>query len=132
MKPDPNKVQAVQEAGRPTSKDKLRSFLCMIRSNGTFILDLTAATANLRELTKQNAVFKWTETHEKEFQNKKDTFTADVLLRHYNTNKNTFIFVDAHFTGFSAILAQGQSIERTKAVALASRTTTVTEKTTLS
>ena len=69
IKPDPNKVQAVQEAGRPTSKDELRSFFCMIRSNGTFIPDLAAATANLRELTKQNAVFKWTETREKEFQN---------------------------------------------------------------
>ena len=128
IKPDPNKVQAVQEAGRPTSKDELRSFLCMIRSNSTFIPDLAAATANLRELTKQNAVFKSTETHEKEFQNIKDTFTTDVLLRHYDTNKNTFIFVDAHFTGLCAILAQVKSIEQTKAVALASRTTTATEK----
>ena len=48
IKPDPNKVQAAQEAGRPTSKDELRSFLCIIRSNGTFIPDLAAATANLR------------------------------------------------------------------------------------
>ena len=67
IKPDPNKVQAVQEAGRPTFKDELRSFLYMIRSNGTFIPDLDAATTNLRELTKQNAVFKWTETHKKSF-----------------------------------------------------------------
>ena len=52
IKPDPNKVQAVQEAGRPTFKDELRSFLCMIRSNGTFIPDLAAATVNLRELIK--------------------------------------------------------------------------------
>ena len=122
VKPDPNKVQAVQEAGRPTS------FLCMIRSNGTFIPDLVAATANLRELTIQNAVFKWTETHEKEFQNIKDTFTTDVLLRHYDTNKNIFIFIDAHFPGLGTILAQGQSIEQTKAVALASLTTTTAEK----
>ena len=124
IRPDPNKVQAVQEAGRPTSKDELRSFLCMIRSNGTFIPDFAAATANLRELTKQNVVFKWTETLEKEFQNIKNTFTTDVLPRHSDTNKNTFIFVDAHFT----TLAQGQSIEQKKAVALASRTTTAAEK----
>ena len=51
-----------------------------------------------------------------------------MLLRHYDTNKNTFIFVDAHFTGLFTILAQGQSIEQTKAVALASRTTTAAEK----
>ena len=128
IKPDPNKVQAVQEAGRPTSKDGLQSFLCMSRSNGTFIPDLAAATANLRELTKQNAVFKWTETPEKEFQNIKITFTTDVLLRHYDTNKNTFIFFDVHFTGLCAILAQIQSIEQTKAVALTSRTTTAAGK----
>ena len=126
IEPDPNKVQAVQEAGRPTSKDELQSFLCMIRLNSTFIPDLAAATANLRELKKQNAVFKWTETHEKEFQNIKNTFTTDVLLRHNDTNKNTFIFVDAHFIGLYAILAQGQSIEQTKAVTLASQTTTAT------
>ena len=126
IKPDLNKVQ---EAGRPTSKKELRSFLCMIRSNGTFIPDLATATANLRALTKQNPVFKWTETHEKEFQNIKDTFTTDLLLRHYDTSKKkTFIFVDVHFTGLGAILAQGQSIGQTKAVALALRTTTAAEK----
>ena len=59
----------------------------MIRSNGTFTPDLASATANLCELTKQIVVFKWTETHEKEFQNIKDIFTTDVLLRHYDTNK---------------------------------------------
>ena len=128
IKPDLNKGQAVQEAGISTSKDELRSFLCMIRLNGTFIPDLAAATANLRELTKQNSVFKWTETHEKEFQNIKNTFTTDVFCRHYDTNKNTFIFVDAHFTGLCTILAQGQSIEQTKAVACASQTTTATKK----
>ena len=120
IKPDPNKVQTVQEAGRPTSKDERQSFLCIIRSNGTFIIDLAAATPNLREVAKQNAIFKLTETHEKVFQNIKDTFTTDELLRHYDINKNTFIFVDTHFTDFCTILAQGQSIEQTKAVALAS------------
>ena len=51
-----------------------------------------------------------------------------MLFRHYDKNKNTFIFVDAHFTGLCAIPAQGQSMEQTKAVTLASRTTTAAEK----
>ena len=126
--PDPTKVQSVREAGRPTNKDELRSFLCMIRSNGAFIPDLAAATANLRELTKHSNIFEWTETHQKEFENIKNAFSTDVLLRHYDTKKNTFIFVDAHFTGLCAILAQGQSPDESKAVALASRTTTTAEK----
>ena len=102
----------------------------MIRSNGQFIPDLAATTANLRELTKNNTTFKWLAAHEKGFQNLKEAFKKDVLLRHYDVNAPTFIFVDAHVTGLSAILTQGPSIDATKAVALASRTTTTAEKTT--
>ena len=100
----------------------------MIRSNGAFIPDLAAATANLRNLTKNNSIFEWTEAHQAEFENLKKAFSTDVLLRHYDTKENTFIFVDAHFTGLCAILAQGQSPDESKAVALASRTTTNAEK----
>ena len=128
IRPDPEKVQAVQHADRPQNKDEVKSFLCMIRSNGQFIPNLAVATANLRELTKNNTTFKWLAAHEKEFQNLKEAFKKDVLLRHYDVNAPTFIFVDAHATSLSAILTQGPSIDATKAVALASRTTTTAEK----
>ena len=94
----------MQQADRPQTKDEVKSFLCMIHSNGQFIPDLAAATANLRELTKSNTTFQWLATHEKEFQNLKEEFKEDVLLRHYDMNAPTFIFVDAHNTGPSAIL----------------------------
>ena len=100
----------------------------MIRSNGQFIPDLAAATANLRELTRDINTFVWSDAHETEFQNLKKAFNEDVLLRHYDTNAPTFIFFDAHYTGLSAILTQGASIDATKAVAIASRTTTDAEK----
>ena len=128
IKPDPQKVQAVHHAERPQNKDELESFLCMIRSNGHFIPDLAAATANLRELTRDSNAFVWSKAHEIEFQNIKAAFTEDILLRHYDTNAPIFIFVDAHHTGISAILTQGNSIEATKAVAIAFRTTTDAEK----
>ena len=74
IRPDPEKVQAIQHADRPQNKDEVKSCLCMIRSNGQFIPDLAAATANLRELTKNNTTFKWLAAHEKEFQNLKEAF----------------------------------------------------------
>ena len=40
----------------------------------------------------------------------------------------TFIFVDGHKTGLGAILAQGKTLEEAKPVALASRTTSHSEK----
>ena len=69
IKPDPQKFHAVHHAERPQNKDEVKSFLCMIRSNGQFTLDLAAATANLRELTKDINTFVWSEAHETEFQN---------------------------------------------------------------
>ena len=106
----------------------MNSFLCMICSNGQFIPHLAAATANLRDLTKNNAVFEWSDAHEAEFQNLKSAFTKDVLLRHYDTNSPTFIHVDALYTGLSAILAQGPLIESSQAISVASQSTTKAEK----
>jgi len=102
----------------------------MIRSNGQFIPDLATATASLRDLTKESSNFQWSDQHEREFQNVKQAFHKDILLQHFDTTKPTFIFVDAHQTGLSAILTQGASISATKAVAVASHTTTDTEKNT--
>ena len=100
----------------------------MVRANGEFIPDLAVMTANLRELTKKHIKFSWTESHEQEFKNIRNAFNDSVLLRHYDSTKPTFIFVDAHITGLSAILSQGPTPEEAKAVALASRTTTQTEQ----
>ena len=86
IRPGPQKVQAVSHAERPQNKDEVESFLCMIRSNGQFIPDLAAATANLRELTRDINAFVWSDAHETEFQNLKNAFNEDVLLRHYDTN----------------------------------------------
>ena len=51
----------------------------------------------------------------------------DTLLRHFDPKKPTFIFVDAHRSGISAILAQGDSVESATPVAYASRATTAVE-----
>ena len=49
------------------------------------------------------------------------------MLRHFNPNLNTYIYVDAHRTGLSSILMQGSSLEDAKPVAFASRATTPVE-----
>ena len=111
LTPDPYKVEEVQHAEHPQTRDEVKSFLCMIRSNGQFIPNLVAATAILRDLIEDNTVFKWSGAHEAEFQNLKSAFTKGILLHHYDTKSPTFIHVNAHYTGLSAILAQGPSIE---------------------
>ena len=127
LKPDPEKVRALQHATPPSNKDEVRSFLCMIQSNKDFIPNLARKTTHLRRLTKKHIKFVWSQECQKEFEILRLEFKEDTLLRHYNQNKPTYIFVDAHITGVSAILSQGDGMENAKPVAFASRATTPIE-----
>ena len=51
----------------------------------------------------------------------------DIMLRYFDLGKQTFVFTDAHVTGFGAILAQGVDIQDAKPIAFASRATTPAE-----
>ena len=52
-----------------------------------------------------------------------DTFRSDTLLRHFDPEVNTFIYVDAHYSEISAILIQGETSDNSKPVAFATCTT---------
>ena len=83
---------------------------------------------NLRELTKKDVRFKWNKKCQKEFENLKDLLCANTLLTYFDPTLPTFVIVDAHKSGLSAILAQGQSVETAKMVSCASRATTPVER----
>ena len=50
----------------------------------------------------------------KEFEELREAFTDDMLMNHFDPNKQTFIQVDAHRSGLSAILLQGDTLEDAK------------------
>ena len=127
IKPDPEKVKALRHATRPQDKEEVRSFLCMIQSNRDFIPNMAQHTTHLRNLTKKHTRFNWTKQCQDEFNKLCSSFKEDTLLKHYDANLPTFIFVDAHRTGVSAILAQGDTVESARPVAFASRATTPIE-----
>ena len=128
VRPDPAKVEALNHMTAPKDKDELISFLCMMQSNAEFIPEFAKKAAKLRELTKKSARFRWKKEHQQCFQSLLASFTKDALLQFFDGSKPTYLFVDAHNSGLSAILAQGQSIEMARPVALASRTTSDAEK----
>ena len=128
IRPDPEKVKALRFASRPHNKQELMSFLCMVQSNKDFIPFIARNSTNLRELTKKGRHFKWTKKCQQEFEELRDAFSEDMLMNHFNPEKNTFIQVDAHRSGLSAILMQGDTLEDAKPVACASRATTPVEQ----
>ena len=128
VEPDENRVQALREASRPTTKEEVMSFICMIQSFSEFIPNLSRQTIHLRKLTQKCSRFHWDAKCETEFVSLKEVLSGNALLAHFSPKKTTFIFVDAHQSGLSAILAQGETIEKAKMVSCASRTTTPVER----
>ena len=57
IKPDPNKVQAVQNMPHPTSKNSLRRFLGFVTYLSKFLPNLSTATEPLRKLLKDDTLF---------------------------------------------------------------------------
>ena len=100
----------------------------MLQSNADFIPHLSRETTNLRGLTKQAVRFKWTAACQKEFDRLRELLCESTLLSYYDTDLPTFVVVDAHRTGLSAILAQGESVESATIISCASRATTPTER----
>ena len=128
VRPDPEKIEALDHVMPPRNKEELNSFLCMMQSNADFIAVFSKKAAKLRELTKKAVRFQWTAEHQACFEGLLESFKKDTLLRYFDTNLQSFILVDAHATGFGAILAQGNSLESAKPVAVASRCTSKSEK----
>ena len=90
----------------------------MIQSNSDFISKSISA---LRELLNSDKHYKWTETHQKVFNNALDKFKKGILISYFNISKPIFIFTDAHQSGISAILAQSSDKDNPKPAAFASR-----------
>ena len=53
IRPDPEKVEALNHMTTPKNKEELISFLCMMQSNSDFIEGFSQKTSTLRELTKK-------------------------------------------------------------------------------
>ena len=128
IKPDPEKVEALNHVTSPKSKEELISFICMMQANSEFIPNFSKKSAILRELTKGNQKFEWKKEHESCFVELINEFKAASLLQYFDMNKKTFIFTDAHVSGLGAMLAQGSSIDNAYPVAVASRTTNKAEQ----
>ena len=128
IKPDPEKIEALDHITRPESTEELISFLCMMQSNSEFIPNFSKKSSPLRELTKNKRKFEWQQEHEKCFNELINAFKEASLLHYFDMNKEIFIFTDAHVTGLGAMLAQGNSIDDAYPIAVASRTTNKAEE----
>ena len=116
LSPDPEKVRALHEASEPTNVGEVLSFLGLATYCARFINNYTTLNAPLRELTRRDTPWEWTDRHQKAFQDVKDALSETATTAYFNSNKETTLQVDASPVGLGAVLTQEE-----RPVAYASR-----------
>ena len=127
--PDPEKVQAIKNAPAPTTASGVRSFLGMATYWAKFTPKFSDVSAPLRELTKKDKPFHWSEQQERSFQRIKELLTSAKVMAYFDPSKETELITDASPIGLSAILMQRTSAsDDRRVVAYVSRTLSPVER----
>ena len=113
IKPDPEKVAAVEEMSSPKSRKELECQLGMFTYLSQYSPHLSQKTAGLRELCKEDREWIWCPEHKEGFTEIKKMITEfpGPVLQYYDPSKPVTVQVDASQSGLGAVVMQnGQPI----------------------
>ena len=111
IKPDPKKVETIQDWPIPEDRQQLQSFLGSVNYLSHFIAGLSDLHKPLQSLIGADTPFTWTETHTRAFNHLKSKISNDCLIHFYDTKKPVFMFIecDSSGVGIGAVLLQPDS-----------------------
>ena len=137
MKPDPSKIESLQNTKRPETQKGVVSFVCTVGWNARFIHKFSEHAQPLRALALSKGDFIWLDVHEAAFNYLKAALCKNCLNNYFIKGRRTAVFTDAGSKkhnhdepgAFAGILAQ--QCEKTKSwlpIQYASRAMTDTER----
>eukprot|EP00795_Rhopilema_esculentum_P003255 gene3255-biopygen1481 len=127
-RPDPKRIQDLQNASIPKNASEVRSLLGMANYSSKYIPNYSTITAPLRDLIKKNSIFSWKKEHHNAFEQVKRALTSSPVMGYFDINKSTSLTVDASPVGISAILSQSSKEKKDhQVIAYASRSLTDVE-----
>ena len=95
LKPDPAKVQGIQEMPSPTSKQDVKRLLGMVNYLQRFAPKLSEITAPLRDLLKEQICFQWDAVHEQSLAAIKKVISEAPVLQFFDPLDSVEIQCDA-------------------------------------
>ena len=128
IKPNEEKIEAIQKLKPPENTKELKSFLGAIQYMAKFLPKLSEQTDRLRNLLKKNEPWKGGDEQQKDFKKIKQMLTEGPCLAHYAKDKDNIVTTDASTTGLGITLWQKQDDGNTKPIAFGSRYLNDTEK----
>ncbi|CAC5425304.1 unnamed protein product [Mytilus coruscus] len=123
LKPDPEKVCAVQKMKKPENKKELQTFLGFITYLSKFLSNMSDVSAPLRVLLEEKNEWCWEKEQDTSFNKLKDMATNTPILSCYDPKQPLTLNVDASSKGLGAVLLQND-----KPIAYASRALTPTQQ----
>ena len=108
IRPQKALVEAIQNFTRPESKKEVRRFLGTAGFYRDFIRNFADISTPLRNLTKDDVKFCWSNECEKAFEELKSVLTKYPVLAFPITNKEFIVEVDASKTAVGGVLHQEQ------------------------
>ena len=119
LKPDPEKVEAVQKMPRQENVKAVRRFCGFVNYLAKFLPHLADLLEPLQQLTHKDVPWQWNHEHDAAFNKLKQMITEAPVLKYYNPDEELTVQCDASEGGLGASLMQGG-----QPVAFASRSLT--------
>ncbi|CAB4037346.1 Hypothetical predicted protein, partial [Paramuricea clavata] len=108
---DPSKVIVIQEMPKPVDRNGVQRFLGMCQYLSKFCPKLSKIVLPLRDLTRLNVEFIWTDVHESAFNSAKDLIASSTILQYYDVTLPVTLQVDASNEAIGGVLLQnGKSV----------------------
>ncbi|XP_062713126.1 uncharacterized protein K02A2.6-like [Aedes albopictus] len=128
LRPDPNKIKAIQDMPPPRDLTGVRSFLGAVSYYGKFVPNMRSLRYPLDELLKSSSTFRWTAQCQKAFDDFKAILSSDLLLAHYDPRQEIVVSADASSIGIGATISHKYPDGKMKVIQHASRALTTTEE----
>ena len=128
VKPDPDKLRAIEEMKPPSTVSEVRRFLGMVNQLGKFSPQLANKTKPLRDLLSSKNHWTWGQPQDQAFNNVKKALSSSEVLALYDPSRETMLSADASSYGIGAVLRQKQTNGDMRPIAYISRALTPTEQ----
>ena len=125
--PDPENLKPIRDCPVPRDVKDVQHFLGMITFYHEFLPDLASLAEPLRQLTRKDTPFEWTEHRDLSFRTLKEMALQQLPLHIFDPSAPTYVTTDASDVGIGATLAQLQN-GKLHPIACFSKTLTTAER----